>query len=171
MVPMSGETGRDVIAMEPIGVIHSPHTDPDRTPIQAALAAGCRGTIEVFEEYVDGLKDIEGFSHLHILFYFHRAHSAGLVVKPFLDDQDRGVFATRSPNRPNSIGLSIVELLERRGNLLDVDGLDMLDGTPLLDIKPYTTRFDERTTTRDGWTEKVDPERVRTGVRRGPAPR
>jgi tRNA-Thr(GGU) m(6)t(6)A37 methyltransferase TsaA len=121
------------IAMRPIGVIHSPFTKPDNTPIQAARSqAG--GTVEVYPAFADGLKDLEGFSHIHLLYAFHQSSGFALNVKPFLDDQDHGVFATRHPRRPNPIGMSIVRLVSLRGNLLTVEGVDMLDGTPLLDI-------------------------------------
>ena len=138
--------------MRPIGVIHSPFTKPDDTPIQAARShAG--GTLEVYPDFADGLEDIEGFSHIHLLYAFHQSSGYTLSVKPFLDDQEHGVFATRHPRRPNPIGMSIVRLVSRRGNLLTVEGVDMLDGTPLLDIKPYVPEFDVCSNVRTGWYE------------------
>jgi len=158
------------VTFTPIGVIHSPHTDPSRTPIQPAFATSVRGTVEVFPEYADGLTDVEGFSHLHLLYWLHRSGPAALRVVPFLDDVARGVFATRAPNRPNPIGLSVVRLVERRGAVLVVEDLDILDGTPLLDIKPYITRFDQREPTREGWQDAVDDDvAARRGARGGDA--
>jgi len=130
------------VAYRPIGVIHSEHRDPRDAPAQPALAKGCRGTAVIFPEYADGLRDLEGFSHVYLICHLDRADPPRLVLTPRLGDVERGVFATRAPSRPNPIGLSIVELLGRRGNVLYLDGLDLLDGTPLLDIKPYVPRFD-----------------------------
>jgi tRNA (adenine37-N6)-methyltransferase len=161
--------------MTAVGIIHSEHLEPARTPIQPVFAHGSRGLIEVFPEYEEGLDDIEGFSHLHLLYWLHRTKEAempvsgahSLKVVPFLDDVPHGVFATRSPVRPNPIGLSIVRLIERRGRELFVEDLDVLDGTPLLDIKPYVERFDLRVGTRGGWTDQVGlKEFVRRGERR-----
>lgn len=144
------------VLYEPIGVIHSEHTAAEDTPIQPVYAAGCLGRVEVAPSLADGLRDLEGFSHIYLIYSLHRASAAKLLVKPFLDDVERGIFATRAPCRPNAIGLSIVRLVRREGNVLHVDGLDILDGTPLLDIKPYTARFDCIAGTRDGWQEHVD---------------
>ncbi len=135
---------------QPIGIIHSPYTDPKEVPIQGRFS-GARGEIEVFPEYEEGLKDVDGFSHLIILYWFHRAEGCSLLVKPFLDDTPRGLFATRYPARPNPIGLSVVRLLERRGNILQIAEVDVLDGTPLLDIKPYVSQFDQRESATIGW--------------------
>jgi tRNA (adenine37-N6)-methyltransferase len=137
-------------AMRPIGVIHSPFTDASQTPIQASTSEAT-GQVEVYPEFSDGLQDVDGFSHLHLLYVFHCSVDYALRVKPFLDDQLRGLFATRHPCRPNPIGLSVVRLIERRGNVLEVEGVDMLDGTPLLDIKPYVPDFDVREQIRSGW--------------------
>lgn len=144
------------ITYRPIGVIHSPHTNPGATPIQPVFACGCRGTAEIFPEFADGLRDIEGFSHIYIIYHMHRAAPAQLLVKPFLHDALHGVFATRAPCRPNPIGLSIVRLERREGNVLYLDGVDVVDGTPLLDIKPYVDRFDCIQHTRKGWLSEVD---------------
>jgi tRNA-Thr(GGU) m(6)t(6)A37 methyltransferase TsaA len=137
-------------AMRPIGVIHSPFTSKEQTPIQAVRSQAI-GQVEVFPEYVEGLQDLDGFSHIFLLYVFHRSQGYTLKVKPFLDDNLRGLFATRHPCRPNPIGLSVVRLLARSENLLDVEGVDVLDGTPLLDIKPYVPDFDGHPSTRTGW--------------------
>jgi tRNA (adenine37-N6)-methyltransferase len=155
----------DSIVMKPIGVIHDEHTQMDKTPVLPVFAQGCRGTVEVFPEYAAGLKDIEGFSHICLLFYFDRALPARLVVRPFVGDQERGVFATRSPYRPNSIGLSVVELVKREENILHVDGLDILDGTAVLDIKPFIARFDNRQNTRNGWLDEFDDDTISNHAR------
>jgi tRNA-Thr(GGU) m(6)t(6)A37 methyltransferase TsaA len=135
-----------------IGVIHSPYETTGTIPIQAAFSQD-EGAVEIFENYVDGLKDIEGFSHIILVYAFHESKGFSLHVKPFLDTQDRGLFATRHPNRPNPVGISIVELVKREGNILRIRGMDVIDGTPLLDIKPYVPRFDGRTDARYGWLE------------------
>ena len=130
------------IMMKVIGVIHTPLIEKNNAPIQSSRS-DIAGTVEVFPQYHDGLDGIEGFSHLYLLYGFHRCESEiSLKVQPFLDDQLHGIFTTRYPNRPNPIGLSVVQLTERQGNLLNFKGADMLDGTPLLDIKPYIPEFD-----------------------------
>lgn len=139
------------IIFQPIGTIHSPFRTKEETPIQGAFGVGARGTVEVLTEFEAGLKDIEGFSHLILLYRFDRAGEVQLVRVPFLDDTPHGIFATRHPCRPNGIGLTVVRLMGRRGNLLDVAGIDVLDGTPLLDIKPYVARFDCVADAREGW--------------------
>jgi tRNA-Thr(GGU) m(6)t(6)A37 methyltransferase TsaA len=142
-----------MMQIKPIGIIHSPFRQATGTPIQPCFAEGAEGTVEVFEEFVAGLKDLEGFERVWLLYWFDRAESdkCDLVVKPYLDDAPRGVFATRAPARPNPIGLSAVRLLEVRANLLRVRDLDILDGTPLLDIKPYFPQFDCFRVARSGW--------------------
>ncbi len=136
--------------MKPIGVIHSPFIDKGQTPIQASRSQAI-GQVEVYPEFAEGLQDVEGFSHLILLYVFHRSPEYTLRVKPFLDDEWRGLFATRYPARPNPLGLSVVRLLERRDNVLEIEGVDVLDGTPLLDIKPYMPEFDVRTGVHTGW--------------------
>lgn len=138
--------------MKPIGVIHSPLTDKTLTPIQPTRSQVV-GQVEVFHEFAEGLQDLEGFSHIILLYVFHQSRGYTLQVKPFLDDQVRGLFATRYPCRPNPIGLSVVRLLARRVNVLDIEGVDLLDDTPLLDIKPYVPDFDVYTDVRTGWYE------------------
>jgi tRNA (adenine37-N6)-methyltransferase len=157
------------IIYKPIGVIRSGHTGHEDAPIQSVYAAGCQGRAEVFPEYEAGLRDLEGFSHIYLLYHLHRAGPARLIVMPFLQDVEHGVFATRAPCRPNPIGLSIVTLERREGNILYLDGVDVLDGTPLLDIKPYTARFDRVETTRNGWQDEVDDETARQRGTRGHA--
>ena len=137
--------------MKEIGVIHTPFHKKEETPIQSSRSKK-DGTVEVFPQFIDGLDGIEEFSNIYLLYGFHLAASkVSLKVQPFLDDQQHGVFATRYPIRPNSIGLSIVKLLERKNNLLFFRGADMLDGTPLLDIKPYIPEFDICTVEKTGW--------------------
>lgn len=155
------------ITLKPIGVIHSEHIVQEETPIQPAYAKGCRGRVEVFPEYAEGLKDLENFSHIYLLYHLHQAKSMTLIVRPFLQDVDRGVFSTRAPSRPNHIGLSIVELEKKEGNILYIDGVDILDGTPLIDIKPYSEKFDCIKTKRNGWQDEVDEETAHRRGRRG----
>ncbi len=140
------------IVMRSIGVIHSPFKTPSEAPIQASRSQ-TRGQVEVFPEFQQGLTDLEGFSHIYLLYVFHEGSTYSLLVQPFLDDELHGIFATRHPERPNRIGFSIVKLLGRNGNILEFEGVDMLDGTPLLDIKPYVPEFDQRMDTRTGWYE------------------
>ena len=136
--------------MKPIGVIHSPFADKSRMPIQPSRSQAI-GQVEIYPEFAEGLQDVEGFSHLILLYVFHHSSEYTLRVKPFLDDEWRGLFATRYPCRPNPVGLSVVRLLERRDNVLEIEGVDVLDGTPLLDIKPYVPEFDVRIEVRTGW--------------------
>ena len=137
----------------PIGIIHTPFMELEGMPIQPPGAASVKGTVEVFENFRSGLKDLDGFSHIILLCHLHRARSHELTVVPYLDDQPRGLFSTRAPSRPNPIGLSVVRLLSVKGNTLEVADLDLLDGTPVLDIKPYVGEFDERTDARLGWLQ------------------
>jgi len=140
------------IILQPIGVIHSPFHDPAETPIQAVRSTAL-GQVEVFPQFAAGLQDIEGFSHIYLIYQFHRCEQTELQVEPFLDNQKHGIFAVRHPFRPNHLGLSVVELIEVSGNLLQIRGVDVLDGTPLLDIKPFVPVFDERQNVRSGWYE------------------
>lgn len=143
------------IEYHPIGVVHSPFKDAEGTPIQPSRAQNIEGTVEVFAEYIDGLKDLEGFSHIILLGHLHQSKGYRLQVVPFLDTEHRGVFATRAPLRPNPIGLSIVKLCSIEKNRLQIEGIDFLDGTPILDIKPYVSEFDERAEARFGWLNLV----------------
>jgi tRNA-Thr(GGU) m(6)t(6)A37 methyltransferase TsaA len=144
------------IIFRPIGIIRTEHTNPEATPIQPIFAKDCEGCVMVAPEFVAGLADIEDFSHVYLVYHLHKVSRVTLVTKPFMQDKEHGVFATRSPCRPNPIGLSIVRLVSRDGGTLIVKGADMLDGTPLLDIKPYTRRFDNISTERNGWQDEVD---------------
>jgi tRNA-Thr(GGU) m(6)t(6)A37 methyltransferase TsaA len=137
--------------VSPIGVIHSPYNTKDECPIQPAFAAEAEGRVEVFREYAAGLRDVETFSHIYLLYAFDRAGEVVLVRPTFLDDALHGVFSSRHPCRPNGIGLSLVRLLERRDNVLVVAGIDVLDGTPLVDIKPYMPRYDSVESASMGW--------------------
>jgi tRNA-Thr(GGU) m(6)t(6)A37 methyltransferase TsaA len=143
------------ISMQPIGLIHSPFQGISDVPIQPAAAAGMRGTVELLAEFAPGLKDLNGFSHIILLYYFHLTTQVRLSVIPFLDHEPRGVFATRAPSRPNPIGLSIVRLLSIEDNLLHIENVDIVDGTPLLDIKPYVPAFDHYPADRTGWLERA----------------
>jgi tRNA-Thr(GGU) m(6)t(6)A37 methyltransferase TsaA len=144
-----------MIECTPIGIIHTPFAMLDNMPIPPAGAAGIHGTVEVFEEYQAGLKDLDGFSHIIFLYQFHRSQGCSLRLIPFLDTQPWGVFASRAPKRPNPIGLSVVALDGIEDGVLHVQNVDMLDGTPLLDIKPYVPEFDSSTDIRTGWLEEI----------------
>lgn len=139
------------IEYRPIGTIRTPFTDPEGMPIQPAGAAGIEGTVEVFEPYRPGLDDLDGFSHVVLLYHFHRSRGFDLHVVPFLDTESRGVFATRAPRRPNPIGLSVVELVRIENGVLHVGSVDVLDGTPLLDVKPHVPEVEPRGPVRTGW--------------------
>jgi len=155
------------VTFRAIGLLRSPHTQPEATPIQPGYARDCIGRAELFPEFADGLADIEGFSQVYLLYWLHRAEPPQLRVKPFLQDVEHGIFATRAPCRPNPIGLSLVRLLRREGAVLHLAGVDMLDGTPLLDIKPYAPRYDAVEDPRGGWTDAVDEATAKKRGRRG----
>lgn len=139
----------------PIGKIRTPFKPEDSLPIQSSKSI-VKGTAEVEPEYEKGLLSLEGFSHIILIYWFHRAKPPTLVVTPYLDNVQHGVFATRAPARPNPIGLSIVKVLGIKGGTILFEGADMLDETPLLDIKPYVPGFDHRPATRVGWLEGRD---------------
>lgn len=143
------------LTLTPIGVIHSPHRQMEGTPIQPGMAKVVVGSIELFDEFAAGLKDLAGFDRIWLLFWFHQAGPARMSVKPFLDSQKRGLFATRAPSRPNPIGLSNVRLLAVEDSILRVADLDILDGTPLLDIKPCVPGFDYIEASHCGWLDAV----------------
>jgi tRNA-Thr(GGU) m(6)t(6)A37 methyltransferase TsaA len=145
----------DSLVCRPIGIIHTPFKELENMPIQPSGAAGIRGTAELFPEFAEGLKDLDGFSHIVLLYRFHESRGYKLMVTPFLDSEPRGVFATRAPKRPNPIGLSIVILVQIRGSSLEIENVDILDGTPLLDIKPYVPEFDHQENCRIGWLEQA----------------
>lgn len=148
------------IELHPIGLLRTPFSEPSGTPIQPSGARGVRGSIELFPEFAEGLKDLDGFSHLVLLYYFDRSSAPRLRVVPYLDHEERGVFATRAPSRPNALGISVVRLLAVDGARLEIEDVDMLDGTPLLDIKPYVPAFDAEGDVRVGWLASRD-ERAR----------
>ena len=149
------------ISYQPIGIIHSPFPAIEGMPVQPTGAAGTRGWIEIYPRFADGLKDLSGFSHVILLYHFHAAGVPRLVVTPFLDTEQRGVFSTRAPTRPNPIGLSVVRLVRISEHQLFVEDVDVLDGTPLLDIKPFVPAFDVPDAERVGWIEE-GRSRVRT---------
>jgi tRNA (adenine37-N6)-methyltransferase len=139
----------------PIGTVHSPFSDIAGMPIQPGGARGIRGSIEIRPEFVAGLLDLEEFSHVILIYALHRCNGYSLEVKPFLDTQPHGIFATRAPRRPNPIGLSVVRLVGIQGNRLEIEDVDILDGTPLLDIKPYVPAFDSYCEAKAGWFDAV----------------
>jgi tRNA-Thr(GGU) m(6)t(6)A37 methyltransferase TsaA len=141
----------DQIIYQPIGIIHTPFQDTSGVPIQPPAAESVAGTVEVDERFSDGLKDIEGFSHIILIYHCHLSKEPRLQITPFLDEAVRGVFATRAPTRPNSIGLSVVRLVSVKGRILHVENIDVIDGTPLLDIKPYVPEFDSNENVSIGW--------------------
>jgi tRNA (adenine37-N6)-methyltransferase len=143
------------IIYKPIGIIHSPFKEIDGMPIQPSGAKGVAGRVEVFQEYQKGLADLDGFSHIILIYHFHQARGFSLTVTPFLDSRPRGLFATRAPKRPNPIGLSVVRLIRIETGVLFVENIDVLDQTPLLDIKPYVPEFDHFPADRIGWLEKA----------------
>ncbi|HEY5674700.1 MAG TPA: tRNA (N6-threonylcarbamoyladenosine(37)-N6)-methyltransferase TrmO [Malonomonas sp.] len=147
--------------LTPIGIIHTPFKEIAAMPIQPSGAVGVAGQIELHPELLTGLKDLAGFSHIIVLYQFHRISRTDLTVTPFLDSEPRGIFATRAPTRPNPLGLSVLALQAIRDNLLMVENVDMLDGSPLLDIKPYVPAFDQATEVRTGWLQK-NSDRAKT---------
>jgi len=142
------------IKYKPIGFIHTPFKEPKGVPIQPVAGKDIEGKVEILPDYVEGLKDLEGFSHIILIYHLHLSKKASLLVKPYMDEKLRGVFATRAPSRPNPIGLSIVRLVKIKGNMIYIKDVDIVDGTPLLDIKPYVPEFDLREVNRIGWLEK-----------------
>ena len=145
------------IKFKPVGTIHTPFKTIENIPIQNIGAKGVRGTIEIFKEFVPGLKDLNGFSHIILIYHLHKVNHSKLLVKPFLDTVERGIFSTRSPVRPNPIGMTVVKLLEIKDNFIIIEDLDILDGTPLLDIKPCLPLIDDIKDMRLGWlTGKIE---------------
>jgi len=142
------------ITLEPIGIVHSPYTDTAGMPIQGVFKPGIEACLEVYEAYREGLADLDGFSHAILIYHFHRAARTCLRTQPFLEDVEHGVFATRSPNRPNHLGLSIIRILEVADGRVRFTDVDVLNQTPVLDIKPYVKHFDHRDGTRHGWVDK-----------------
>jgi tRNA-Thr(GGU) m(6)t(6)A37 methyltransferase TsaA len=142
------------IMMTPIGIIYSPYKETKDTPIQGKFKPSIKARIELKKKYSAGLKDLDGFSHAYIIYYFHKSHKVRIEGKPFLEDKTHGIFAIRSPHRPNHIGLSIVKIDRIRKNNLYFSDVDILDGTPVLDIKPYVKHFDTRNNVVSGWIDK-----------------
>lgn len=141
----------DDITYKSIGNIRTPFNKQEGMPIQPSGAKGVRGTIKIKKDYIGGLKDLEGFSHIILIYHFHLSQGYSLNVTPFLDNQLRGVFATRAPRRPNAVGLSVVKLNAVEEDTLEIENVDIIDGTPLLDIKPYVPEFDAQTEIKTGW--------------------
>jgi len=142
------------IIYKPIGIIRTPFKKPLGTPIQPSAGKGIEGIVELFPEYTEGLKDLEGFSHIILIYHFHLVKRTLLKVTPYMDDELRGIFATRAPPRPNPIGISITRLVKIQGNKIYVKDIDIVDGTPLLDIKPYVPEFDVKENVKIGWLRK-----------------
>jgi len=147
------------VSFEPIGIIHTPFKTTAEAPIQPRYSGGKAGTIEIYSRFEEGLADLDGFSHLILIFHLHLSEGYSLKVKPYLDNTLRGVFATRAPRRPNPLGLSVVRLDKIEKNILYVSNVDMVDGTPLLDIKPYVPEFDKDEKIEIGWLK----ERIKEG--------
>ncbi len=164
-----GRTGAEVagpaVTYRPIGVVRSPFREASGAPIQPSRAAGARGRVELRPDLADGLRDLDGFSHVVLLCHLDRARPHRLRVVPYLDTVPRGVFATRAPSRPNPIGLSVVRLVGVDGATLDVEDVDLLDGTPVLDVKPYVDDFDRPAEVRTGWLEDARRRDVRADDR------
>ena len=142
------------ITYTPIGIIHSPFKELEGMPIQPTSESSAAGHVDVYPEFTEGLKDLAGFSHIYLLYHLHKSAPAKLHLKPFLDNEVRGVFSTRAPRRPNPIGLSLVKILRVEGNCIYIANIDILDKTPLLDIKPYIPEFENVESIRVGWVEK-----------------
>lgn len=144
------------IIISPIGIIRTPFNDIKGMPIQPLDAEGIKGHIELFPKYIVGLTDLLGFSHITLLYQLHNINSYDLMVEPFMDNKEHGIFATKSPKRPNAIGLSTVKLLGIENNLIHIEMVDMLNGTPLIDIKPFFSKFDNRKNTKSGWLDNQE---------------
>lgn len=144
---------RTEFTFRPIGILRTPYSSKSGVPIQGIFDRKSRGRAEIFGEYEPGLQDIEGFSHLILLYVFHQSRGYDLICRPYMEDKLHGVFSIRAPKRPNPIGFSVVRLDKREGSILFLAEVDMLDGTPLLDIKPFVPKFDHRGDARVGWME------------------
>lgn len=144
----------DSIKLTPIGVIHTPYAEPKDMPIQGRFKDDVVGWIELKDEYLPGLRDLDGFSHIILIYHFHRSTVEQLQARPYLEQETRGIFSIRSPHRPNHLGLSVVKLQRIEGNRVYFTEVDMLDGTPLLDIKPYVEHFDRRDDVKSGWLDE-----------------
>ena len=142
------------IEMYPIGIIHSPYKSQSDVPIQSVFREKVDASIEVYKKFEKGLKDLEDFSHAFILTHLHKSNKEPMISRPYLEDIDHGVFSIRTPHRPNHIGLTIIKIDSIVDNIIHIKGVDMIDDTPVLDIKPYISYFDCRENTRSGWVEK-----------------
>jgi len=149
---------REKIIFKPIGIIHSPHKELSDIPIQPVFAKDIEGTVVIDQKFAEGLMDLNEFSHIHLFYFFHKSQKTCLRVKPYLSEQEHGIFATRAPHRPNKLGMSLVRLTEIQGNILHIKGIDIVDGTPLIDIKPYIQRFDSRKDAQSGWQDAVSDD-------------
>ena len=154
------------IELQSIGVIRSPHKALSEIPIQPVFCEGIEGRVELDVQYQAGLKGLEGFSHIYLFFSFHESQKTCLKIKPYLSDEEQGIFASRAPHRPNKIGMSLVSLLRVVDNIIHISGVDILDGTPLLDIKPYVRRYDSRENANSGWQDAISDEAVYARGRR-----
>ena len=148
----------DKFVFQSIGIIHSPHKEISKIPIQPVFCNGIEGTVVLDIEYADGLKDLQEFSHIYLFYYFHQSRKICLRLKPYLSDQEYGIFATRAPHRPNKLGMSLVRLIRIKDNILHVKDIDILNDTPLLDIKPYIQRFDSKKNTISGWQDTISDD-------------
>lgn len=156
------------IIINPIGIIHTPFNDIKGMPIQPLAAEGIKGHIELYPEYIEGLTDLVGFSHITLIYHLHKINGFDLLVKPFMDNREHGIFATKSPKRPNAIGLSTVKLIGIENNVIHIEMVDILNKTPLIDIKPFYSKFDNRTNTKSGWLDKqgnIPHEKLRSDER------
>jgi len=155
---MSSCIDSEGIIFQPIGVIHSPHQKLVDIPIQPVFSENIKGTVVLDFRFTDGLMGLHEFSHIYLFYYFNESHQTSLRIKPYLSDQENGIFATRAPHRPNKLGMSLVRLTKIDGNVLHVNDIDILNGTPLIDIKPYIERFDSREDGQSGWQDHVSDE-------------
>lgn len=142
------------IIFQPVGIIHTPYREKAGVPIQGVFDTETKAEVEVFPQFAEGLDSLDGFTHIFLIYHFNQSSGYDLITKPFLENRSRGVFSIRAPRRPNPIGLSIVRLEKVKGNILEISEVDILDGTPLLDIKPYIPQFDNRVDASSGWAEK-----------------
>jgi len=140
-----------IIEYRPIGIIQSPFKNVEGMPIQPSAAKGIKGKLDIDPKYIEGLKDLEGFSHIILIYHLHLSEGYSLSVTPFLDTEIRGVFATRAPRRPNPIGISVVHLEKIENNIVHISNVDIVDGTPLLDIKPFIPEFQTNEDIQIGW--------------------
>ena len=150
-----------IMTLDPIGIINTPYTKLEHMPIQPKGSAGTVGKVIIDEKYTEGLKDLDGFSHVYLIYHFHKTARAELRVIPFMDIEPRGVFSTRSPLRPSHIGISITKIVSIEDNIVTVEGIDILDETPLLDIKPYIPQFDSVREVKTGWMNKSEDDVIR----------